>query len=244
MNEELKSKLIEIRNKGYIDSLRNGSSGVGYTLETLLGKKEDTFPFPDYNGVEIKSYRKNPDRNIHFFSIVPDGDFLFPYERILQYVGYPDKDYPEYKVFHMDLNAKVKTRVNRITNAWLYVDRNERKVSFLASKMGRMVPINVSWSFDEILQRITTKIKRLLLVEAEFKTYNGKQRFHYTKFRYMELKKNDLFIDLIESGTISISIKLSIEKSPERLGLIKDHGCTFFIKLKDIEKLYSLKEFI
>ena len=241
MNEDLKKKLIEIRDRGYIDSLRDGSSGVGYTLETLLGKEEDTLPFPDYNGVEIKSYRRNPDRNINFFSLVPDGDAPFPYERILRYVGYPDKDYPEYKVFHMDLNAKEKTRVNSITNAWIYVDRKEKKVSFLVSKMGRMKPVNVSWSFEQIMERINIKMRKLLLVEADFKTSGGHQKFHYIKFRYMELKKENLFVDLIENGTISISIKLSIDKRPESLGFIRDHGCTFFINLKDIEKLYSLK---
>ena len=34
---ELKDKLSEIHRRGYIVSLRRGNTGIGYTLETLLG---------------------------------------------------------------------------------------------------------------------------------------------------------------------------------------------------------------
>ena len=34
---ELKKNLEYIKNKGYVESKRKGNTGVGYTLETLLG---------------------------------------------------------------------------------------------------------------------------------------------------------------------------------------------------------------
>ena len=110
--------------------------------------------------------------------------------------------------------------------------------------MGKMKPVNVSWSFSEINERISIKLQKLLLVEAAFNKYNGKEKFYYKNFRYLEIKKGDKFIDLLEEGTIYMSIKLSIYKNPENLGYIHDHGCSFVIDLKNIEKLYSLKVFL
>ena len=34
---ELKDKLSELNQMGYVVSLRRGNTGIGYTLETLLG---------------------------------------------------------------------------------------------------------------------------------------------------------------------------------------------------------------
>lgn len=38
---QLREKLSEIKQAGYIVSLRRGNTGIGYTLETLLGVKEN-----------------------------------------------------------------------------------------------------------------------------------------------------------------------------------------------------------
>lgn len=38
---ELKDKLSEINQMGYIVSKRKSNTGIGYTLETLLGLKEN-----------------------------------------------------------------------------------------------------------------------------------------------------------------------------------------------------------
>lgn len=54
----LKNKFESIKNKGWIKSLRRGSTGVGYTFESLLGKDEDSYSLPDFNGIEIKLIEK------------------------------------------------------------------------------------------------------------------------------------------------------------------------------------------
>ena len=47
----------KIRRLEWIKSLRNGPTGIGYTFETLLNKKEDCQRQPDYQGIEIKTIR-------------------------------------------------------------------------------------------------------------------------------------------------------------------------------------------
>lgn len=57
--KEVTTKLQEIKNKGFIQSLRRGSTGIGYTFETLFGVQENNIPIPDIGGrVEIKTNYK------------------------------------------------------------------------------------------------------------------------------------------------------------------------------------------
>lgn len=61
--EELKKYFTTIKNNNQ-NSLREGNIGIGYTFETLIDKKEDNLPLPDFNGIEIKTklgYSKSPD---------------------------------------------------------------------------------------------------------------------------------------------------------------------------------------
>lgn len=44
---EFKKIFYEIKNKGYIKTMRNGPTGVGYTLEYLLGINENNKAKPD-----------------------------------------------------------------------------------------------------------------------------------------------------------------------------------------------------
>ncbi len=58
--KELESKLREIKNKGFVSSLRSGSTGIGYTFESLLGISENNLPIPDIGGrIELKTIRKD-----------------------------------------------------------------------------------------------------------------------------------------------------------------------------------------
>ena len=76
MKKEIKilyREFYRIRNMGLIKSLRGGSTGIGYTFETLLSKKEDQSFKPDYLGIEIKThlgYSKSP---ITLFNLTPEN---------------------------------------------------------------------------------------------------------------------------------------------------------------------------
>ena len=48
-------RFLRIKQLGWIKSMRKGPTGVGYTFEELLNKKEDHLPLPDYKGIEIKT---------------------------------------------------------------------------------------------------------------------------------------------------------------------------------------------
>lgn len=66
---EIQRRLVEIRDKGYIQTARKGPTGVGYTFEKVFGLDEDNLQIPDIGGrVEIKTTNKNNKKRCRFIN--------------------------------------------------------------------------------------------------------------------------------------------------------------------------------
>ncbi len=48
--KEIITKLQKIESKGFVQSMRQGPTGIGYTFETLFGVDENNIPIPDIGG--------------------------------------------------------------------------------------------------------------------------------------------------------------------------------------------------
>lgn len=237
----LYNKFIEIKNMGWIESKRKGNTGVGYTFEELLNKPEENFPIADFNGIEIKTGRRHTRRDIHLFSTAPDGDFLFPNERILKYVGYPDKTFTDVKIFNMNFNAKNFKKIGLFKEGKIVVNREKQKINFIARKFEnkKYFNIDVSWSFKMLEDKLNLKLKYLARIIADAKIINGVEYFNYQKITFYKLKGFNTFIDLIEKGYIDINFNIGVFKSGPKIGKIHDRGVGFSIKEKDIDMLFD-----
>ena len=238
--EILKRELLSIKYKGWVESMRDGPTGVGYTLETLLGREENNLPIADFNGIELKSIRKYSKQSLHLFCAVPDGDYLYPIPRILSTLGYPDSNDRDIKVFNMTVNAKRYTKIGFFKKMILKVDREKKLLRLIAKSYdGSDIPVNISWSFDYLEERINAKLKYLCVVEAKNKIIDGKEYFSYSNFNFYKLKSFDIFIFLVEKGIISVTFKIGYYKEKSRYGKIHDRGTDFFISYSDLTFLYK-----
>jgi hypothetical protein len=68
---EIIKKLKEIKKMGYIKTRRAGNTGVGKTLEDLLGIKENNIPGPNAHMIELKAARKNASSMLTLFTKSP-----------------------------------------------------------------------------------------------------------------------------------------------------------------------------
>ncbi|NQE05860.1 hypothetical protein C5S32_08315 [ANME-1 cluster archaeon GoMg1] len=68
---ELVSRLKELKSIGYIKTHRTGNTGIGKTLEDLLGIEENNIPGPNAEMIELKSARKNARSMITLFTKSP-----------------------------------------------------------------------------------------------------------------------------------------------------------------------------
>ena len=87
--DQLSKKLSEITHKGYVVSLRRGNTGIGYTLETLLGVEENNLQTPDFGPIEIKSQRKETTNRVTMFTF-NRGVWKMRQKDVIKEYGYID----------------------------------------------------------------------------------------------------------------------------------------------------------
>ena len=56
---EFSREFKKIKEMGFVPSLRKGSTGIGYTLETMLRITENNAAASDIEGAELKTHRHN-----------------------------------------------------------------------------------------------------------------------------------------------------------------------------------------
>ena len=236
---DLYRKFNEIRKQGWIKTMSNDLQGVGYTFETLIGKEVDNFYLPDYRGIEIKTFELYTRRVIHLFNATPDGDYLYPIERILNTLGYPDTREHKYKVCNIAAKGNEYTYCGLYKKMKLEVNRANKKIHFIAYRDDKDLNIGVSWSFDLLKERLDLKLRNLAVIKARSRIENGEKYFKYERIDFYIMKDFNTFLDLIENGTITITFKIGAYRSGKRMGQIHDRGTDFSIKYNDIEKLYD-----
>ena len=241
ININFDKKFEKVKKKGWIESKRNGTTGIGYTFEKMINKNEDNLPIADFDDTEIKTihnYLKN--KVIHLFNATPDGDYLFPIKEIHQKLAYPDKNNPQYKVFNIDVSATSYTNIGYNKKLILKVDYNEKKIYLkIISDNYEISKMKISWSFDLINERINNKIKKIAIVGANTKKEKNIELFKYTGYKLYEIRSFDDFIKCIENGYIIITFKIGYVKSGKRSGQIHDHGTGFSINYCNFDKLYK-----
>lgn len=66
---ELRQRLCDLNDQGFVKSKRTGPTGIGYTLENWLDVTENNLPIPDIDGqIEIKATRSSTNKLITLFT--------------------------------------------------------------------------------------------------------------------------------------------------------------------------------
>ncbi len=234
----LNKKFNEVKKMGWVKSLRNGTTGIGYTFETLLGKKEDRSSNPDYYGIEIKTMKYFSKKKIHLFNLTPNSSPLI-IKKIMEKFGYPDKDFPEYKVFHVSFKVN---KLKRLKNEIIKLNVNNEKKVIELIELGNnfdFEKVFLSWSFESIKNVLNLKLSTLAVVKACYKKIENEDYFFYNKINFYRIRSFDNFINLLNNGIIDVNFKIGIKKNSENLGEISDKGTDFSIMEKDINLLFQ-----
>jgi len=68
---EFQRKIAQIKGMGYVQSHRKGPTGIGKTLEDLLGITENNIAGPDFAIYELKTGRKDSVSMVTLFTKAP-----------------------------------------------------------------------------------------------------------------------------------------------------------------------------
>lgn len=238
--KKLKTEFYKIQCKNWIKNTEKGTSAAGKILENLLNKDDDNLIIADYYGIELKTKFLYSEPYINLFSMVPDNKPLVLKEILVRY-GWPSRKDRKYKVFFGQVFGNEFKKIGLFNEFKLDVDKENHKVHLLVkNRYTGYVNKNISWSFEQLENRLNMKLKYLAIVPVEKRKYGDDVYFKYHNFKLYKLKSFDCFLKLISTGDIRVNIKISFYTSKEKYGKIQDKGTSFEIDEKDIDKLFDL----
>ncbi|HLB32499.1 MAG TPA: MvaI/BcnI family restriction endonuclease [Patescibacteria group bacterium] len=219
---EVKNKLKEVNTIGWISSNRVHDTGIGKTLEDLMGLEENNIALPDFGRMELKSQRAKTGSMITLFTKKPEG---ITNAEIRNKYGYPDRHFPNVKCLRQTLN-----KGKNAMGFCLFVDDKDGKV-YLKKGNKKIGYYEISFIKEKAIEKIGNG---LILVLAENKKESGKELFRFSE-AYL-LKDIDVE-NLIEYS--KYDIRLGVNGSGKLVGKPHDHGSAFRIFKKDLLKLFK-----
>ena len=234
--EELRNKIQEIHNMGYLKSITPGDPGVGDTLENALGIKRNNSKNPDYKGIELKTTRttkggiKRTQTRETLFAKVPDEGLK--YRQIVETYGKiqipRDSDKPRLQLYET-------CRISK-PNAYdlqLAIQENQDQLQLIYTKDNISKYVS-GWLLKNLKDTLLLKHHETFWVEAaSIKKADG-EYFQYNKILHTKEPNASLFVPLIEEGKITVDLAAHI--NPET-GKWRDHGMLFKMFPDDLPML-------
>lgn len=228
----IKDRLKDIKEKGFIKSLRKNNTGIGHTLEKLLRIKENNIGEPDftYNGlkVELKAQRKKAASRVTLSTKSPIWDPLRDKE-IIEKLGYIDKEGRK--------ALKITLKINSFNPKGfkLLLDEKTGRLNILHRTFGVVCYFN----FLDLMNTLKTKLyENLLLVLAERKHRGDNEFFHYIEASLFSDLNEKNFRELLNEGKIVWEFRMHLKES----GYARDHGSGLRISRKYLGKLFKREE--
>lgn len=235
---ELLEKFQEINKMGWIKSMRKGTTGIGYTFETLIGKEEDTITGPDFKSIEIKVKRKYGYGTVTLFNAVPDNKEKMVNE-IYELYGVFNKNKNYYKTFMVTIDTTFMKRYGK-HYFQLKVDKKEEKIRMeIYDENKNLIRDDISWSYQLLEDKINKKMKNLALIKAKIKRENDIIYYNYYDISFYEMKEFKEFINAIKLGKVKITFKMSAFIFGERTGEMDNHGVGFDINERCLDLIYK-----
>ena len=239
--KELRKKFIEIKNKGYVKSIRGGTTGIGATFEAFIGKEEDKLSLPDFKGIEIKTKRGYSKSSINLFNAAPKGKTECETKRIRDKYGYPDKRDISLKRFNAKIGANEITKVGLFYKFQLKLDRENQKLVLCVIDWNDVcIDDSIYWNFENLKEKLLQKLSVLALIKAWPNRIGNVEYFKYYKMNIYILRDFESFLTAIEEGKIKVSFRIGNNYSKDNYGQGEAHGVGFVINEEDLDTLFEL----
>jgi len=228
---ELQTSIKSIYHEGWIQTMKAGDTGVGYTFESLIGIEANSSKEPDYKGIEIKCSRGKSSTLQTLFSKTPNYANLENKRKDLVINnGYWDSIRSRYALYITIKASEINSK------GWQLVldDKSER---IYVSQHGKAV---VYYEYNILKNSLAQKHKQTVFIKASSKDRNTKndsnELFLYDSAYYCEESSFINFISLMEEGKISLDF--AIHHDPET-GKTRDHGFLWRISKEYIPLLFK-----
>ncbi len=235
--KNLKKEFERIKAMGLIKPMRKGSTGIGYTFETLIGKKEDQDCKPDYGNVEIKCKFGFSSSHFTLFTCAPKRDGKAALNYIFENYAYQKED-DNSKIFCLKIFSHYTFNKNGFKFR-LYVNTLDKKLILKSFLNDEFLENICSWDFSILEEKITTKLSTLALVDCYPYQINNETYIKYTNIKFYKLKGFEKFLNLIKNDTICVQIYLKEGYNDLHEKIVECHGVQFRIRKENLERLYD-----
>ena len=212
---ELVRRLKEVKEMNWVQTHRKGPTGIGKTLEDLLGITENNVPGPDAEMIELKSARKNSGSMLTLFTKSP-----MPAKAnavLLQKFGY-------------DARGKGKPDLHTTVDALRYnmlrgkegfkVDVSEDKIELVCSGHNELLGY---WDAATLKQSFERKLPRLMYVKADSRGKGENEEFWFNEAWLLSGFSFENLVRLVKEGSIKVDIRIGQYED----GRPHDHGTGF-----------------
>ncbi|MDR1244464.1 MAG: MvaI/BcnI family restriction endonuclease [Endomicrobium sp.] len=205
---EFKEKFKKIKDMGFVRTKRSGTTGIGYTLESLLGISENNSTNPDIEGAELKAHRTNVNGLITLFTFNNKVWKMPPLDAVKKY-GSIDKDGRKGLYYTMALKPN---------SSGLFLDVGKTEIS-VRHISGDIVAV---WRLQTLADRFIQKIPALLFVSTFTEERDGVEYFHYYRAQLMQGTSPELLLDQFRSENILVDLRLH-----DKGTMARNHGTGF-----------------
>jgi hypothetical protein len=228
---ELLGKFDEVKDRGWIDSLREGDTGIGYTFETMIGVEENNDQKADFKGIEIKckgtkeGFASNSTK-INLFQAGPTWNVKATSKELIRILGKLGED---------GLYACYSQVTATPNNLGLLLDvlSGNSKIDLRknADALGY-------WSFAQLASRLAEKHSRTAFVKAEVQKTKTKTRYSYKELVYCDQPSIERFVDLVEKRNIVFEFTMSEKPN----GTVRNHGYPWrLIRAEFLDQLFAFQ---
>ncbi|MBF0568731.1 MAG: hypothetical protein HQK95_07660 [Nitrospirae bacterium] len=154
---EIIKRLKGLKDQGYISSLRRGPTGIGYTLETMLGLGETNISVPDIGGrVELKASRRSSSSLITLFTF-NRAVWQLPQKEVIESYGYIDEN------GRKSLYCTVWSKTQNSQGLSIKVDRDNHRLNLIHGRKD----VLASWDIYVLVSKLISKLGKVLFVIAD-----------------------------------------------------------------------------
>ena len=206
--KEFTVKFNNIKEKGFLPSMRKGPTGIGYTLETMLNITENNDAQPDIDGAELKAHRTKGNSMITLFTFNNKVWKIPPLEAIKKY-GSLDKNGRQGLYYTMSLKPN---------SAGLFLDVQNTEIS-VRHISGEII---ATWQLQTLADRFVQKIPALIFVSTFTEERDDIEYFHYYRAQLMKGTSIELLANQFREENILVDLRLH-----DKGTMARNHGTGF-----------------
>lgn len=236
--EDFTKAYKEIVKMGWIYSHRKGDTGVGKTLEDLLGIKENNINGPDFGEWELKTHRLNSKSALTLFTCSPKPRGTIA--KLVTKFGYENSEGE--LILCESLFADKFTNIKTTTHKLKITSLQEG--TYIESENG--IEGDAYWPVPLLKKKFENKYSKnkFIYVQADVDKTGSVEKFKFTSAYAVEGFDFEKFLNLMNKGKIFVDLRIDRYSKGKNRGKLHDHGTGFHINEINFPFLFSINRAI